>query len=251
MKICINYSGGDASAVAAKIAITKYAANHDLIVVRIRVSDEHPDGDRHARDCAKWFGLPVVELESDLYPSAEAVWEAKRYMSGVHGAPCTEAMKKAVRRRFEADWRPDIHILGFTDEERDRSARFRSENSHVGLVCPLQDEHLSKSDCHAIVRAAGIELHAMYRLGFPNANCIGCVKNQSPNGWNLVRRHFPDVFDRRAKLSRELGCRLVKLTTGDRERIYLDELPNDYHDPDPIPDIECSLMCYGAQDLIQ
>lgn len=250
MRVCINYSCGDASAVAAKIALKKYAGQHEMIVVRIRVPDEDADSDRHAADCAKWFGVPIIELQSDEYASAEDVWEKRRFMSGPHGAPCTDKMKRDVRRKFEREWKPDVHIMGYTLEEKHRSDRFRAENTDVGLVCPLQDEGLKKEDCHALVRAAGIELHVRYKQGFPNANCKGCVKNQSPKFWNLERRFNPDVFDRRAKLSRELGCRLVKLTTGTRERIFLDELPPDYRDPEPIPDIECSLVCQWSRDLV-
>lgn len=50
MKVCINYSCGDASAVAAKIALKKYAGQHEMIVVRIRVPDEDADSDRHEPD---------------------------------------------------------------------------------------------------------------------------------------------------------------------------------------------------------
>lgn len=143
MRVCINYSAGDASAFAAKIALKKYAGQHEMIVVRIKVADEHPDGDRHAADCAEWFGVPIVELASDEYESCEALWERRRYMSGPHGAICTEKMKRAVRRQFEREWKPDIHILGYTAEETHRSDRFRAENPDFGLVCPLQDEGLT------------------------------------------------------------------------------------------------------------
>ena len=58
-------------------------------------------------------------------------------------------------------------------------------------------------------------------MGFPNANCIGCVKSQSPTYWNLVRSTFPEVFNQRAEQSRRIGCRLVRLRG---KRIFLDEL---------------------------
>lgn len=102
-------------------------------------------------------------------------------------------------------------------------------------------------DCHAIIARAGIQLPMMYRLGFPNANCRGCVNAQSPRYWNRTRRHFPDVFQRRAALSRKLGVRLVKLGSGKRERIFLDELDPNIGDGDEEPSTECSLLCYIAE----
>jgi hypothetical protein len=120
----------------------------------------------------------------------------------------------------------------------------------VKLVTPLIERGLSKQDCHAMVTRAGIEIPRMYRLGFNNANCIGCVKAQSPAYWNHVRRHFPDVFAARCRLSRELGVRLVKLTSGNRERIYLDELHGSAGTGEIQPAMDCSLLCYIAEQVI-
>jgi len=83
-------------------------------------------------------------------------------------------------------------------------------------------------------------LPEIYGRGFPNANCIGCVKATSPTYWNLVRREFPDVFDQRAEQSRRLGARLVRVRN---ERIFLDELdPNAGRDCKMIIP-ECGAMC--------
>jgi hypothetical protein len=150
-------------------------------------------------------------------------------------------MKKAVRWAFEQDWQPDLQAFGYTAEERNRADRFRKQNPEVNLVTPLIDEGLTKDDCHRLVEAAGIIIPAMYRLGFNNNNCIGCVKASSPAYWNRVRRLFPDVFEARAKLSRELGCKLIRGTTGDRPRSFLDEL--DPNEGGAEPAIDCSLLC--------
>lgn len=248
LRIVSWFSCGAASAVATKMLLADYGKRHEIVVARIIVPEEHPDGDRFAADCEVWFGGEIVNLRSDQFASCQEVWERRRYMSGTNGAPCTAAMKRDVRKAFTESWRPDLQAFGYTVEEMHRADRFRKDNPEIGLICPLHRHNLTKSDCHAIIARAGIEHHAMYRLGFPNANCIGCVKNQSPAGWNLVRQHFPDVFEERARLSREIGCRLVKLTTGDRERIFLDELAPDYVDPEPVPDQECSLFCHAAAD---
>ena len=42
----------------------------------------------------------------------------------------------------------------------------------------------------------------MYDMGYPNNNCIGCVKG-GMGYWNHIRKDFPEVFDSRAKLERE------------------------------------------------
>jgi len=70
----------------------------------------------------------------------------------------------------------------------------------------------------------GIEPPRVYRLGYPNANCIGCVKASSPTYWNHVRKQHPEVFKQREETSKKLGAKLVILKG---KRIPLHELPAD------------------------
>jgi len=244
------FSCGTASAVNTKLAIAEYSATHEIAVVRCIVPEEHADNDRFARECEAWFGHPIINLRSDEYDSCEDVWRKRRYMSGVAGAPCTVEMKKEVRQKFQTEWWPDLQAFGYTADELHRVDRFKRENPEINIVSLLVKHGLRKADCHAIIERAGIELPAMYRLGFQNANCIGCVKAQSPGYWALTRQHFPEVFDARAKLSREIGARLVKATSGERERFFLDELPTDTRAQDTGPAAECSLLCHAAESII-
>ena len=241
------FSCGDASAVATKLAIAKYRT---VTVARCVVPEEHEDNDRFAADCATWFGQPVIELRSTEYASCEDVWTRRRYMAGVGGAICTVEMKKAVRHAYEREHQPTGQVFGYTVEEQDRADRFRRQNPDVVLLTPLIDAGLTKADCHAIVDRAGIVIPAMYRLGFSNANCIGCVQAQGPSYWNRVRRHFPAVFERRAVLSRELGVALVKTTSGDCHRLFLDQLDPAMGRKDADPPMDCSLLCYMAEQDI-
>lgn len=239
------FSAGEASAVACKLLLAKYRTTHEVIIARIILpaGAEHEDGDRFAADCARWFDHPITAISNPEFDSLDALFDRKRYMSGRYGAPCTGVFKKAARYEFQR--RGDIHAFGLTVEERHRVKRLQVENPDLELIFPLIDTGLKKADCAAIVERAGIERHAMYRLGFPNANCRGCVKDSSPKGWNRTRRHFPDVFAARAIQSRRLGCRLVELH-GDR--IFLDELPPDAGGKDDDePTFDCSLLCYSAE----
>ena len=98
---------------------------------------------------------------------------------------------------------------------------------------------LSKKDCFVEIQKAGIELPAMYRLGYNNNNCIGCVKGGA-GYWNKIRKDFPNVFSRMAKLERELGANLTKYKN---KRIFLDELPLNAGRTQKEPDMECGLWC--------
>ena len=248
MRLAYWYSCGDASAVNTMLGLRRYRGGaHEIRVLRCVIPEEHPDNDRVAADVQRWLNWPVENIKSEDFESCEAVWRDRKYMSGVHGAPCTVEMKKVPRWKIESEWHPDLQGFGYTVDEQRRVKRFKEQNPEVNFVSHLIEEGLSKDDCHAIVARAGIRMSQRYLDGFPNANCRGCVKQESPGYWNLERRTDPAIFNARAKLSREIGCKLVKLTTGARERIYLDELDPSAGITEKIPNLECSLLCYSAE----
>ena len=221
IKIAVWFSCGAASAAALKLTVDKYG--RDCVrAVNNPVAEEHCDNQRFARDIADWVGINVETAINSKYPLASAVdvFDRRKGMSFPHGAPCTVELKKRARQEWESENHVDWHVLGFTADERSRHERFiMTERENVLPV--LIDAGMTKNDCADMIRSAGIDLPAIYSHGFPNANCIGCVKATSPTYWNLVRSEFPDVFAERAEQSRRLGSKLVRVRN---KRIFLDEL---------------------------
>jgi hypothetical protein len=173
------------------------------------------------------------------------VWTRRRmFVSGQTGfAPCTEELK---RMTAEMAQRPgDVIVLGYTAEEATRFARVRKRNPGETIEAPLIDKGLTKADCFGMLDRAGIALPAMYGLGFRNNNCIGCPRG-GMGYWNNIRRHFPEVFARMAKLEREIGMAILHDGKGS-DRIFLDELAPDRGDAATEPNIECSIMCHLAE----
>ena len=221
MKIAVWFSCGAASAAALKLTVDKYGADN-VYAVNNPVIEEHHDNKRFAEDVAKWVGIDIQYAVNSKYPLASVVdvFDRRKGMAFPHGAPCTVELKKRARQEWEESHPVDWHVLGFTVDERSRHDRFvLTERDNVLPI--LIDANMTKNDCADMIRAAGIKLPEIYGRGFPNANCIGCVKATSPTYWNLVRREFPEVFDQRAEQSRRLGARLVRVKN---ERIFLDEL---------------------------
>jgi len=239
-KIVVWFSCGAASAIAAKKTIEKYGKYHDIMIVNSPIKEEHPDNIRFRDDISKWLGYPIYEASAKKYPSNSIVdvFEKTKYMSDIYGAACTLQLKKQARYEFEIKHDIAFHVLGFTYDEISRHERFTSrERSNVIPV--LIDEKITKAKCFALLIEAGIKLPEIYSLGFPNANCIGCVKSQSPTYWNLVRKQFPDVYNQRMIQSKEIGCRLVKVKG---KHLFLDELkPTDKGGK--IKSWDCGLFC--------
>jgi hypothetical protein len=240
--IAVWFSCGAASAVAAKKTLEDYGSTHSIRILNNPVAEEDCDNRRFLRDCEQWLGVSIETVTNPEFTncSAEEVWQTRRFMSGPLGAPCTIELKKRARQHWERQNPCDWHVLGFTLEESARHDRFTlTERDNVIPV--LINHGLTKQDCVDILVKAGIPLPRMYSLGYPNANCIGCVKATSPTYWNLVRRQHPDVFQRRAEQSRELGARLVRVNN---QRIFLDELdPSARGKPLKTLVIDCGIFC--------
>jgi len=236
------FSCGAASAVATKLALTEYGLMHDVVVARCVVREEHPDNDRFAADCEKWFGVPIVNLINEEFDgSVYNVIQKRKYISGINGAPCTMLLKKQVRVDFQ---RPDdMHIFGYCFEEQDRYDDFIDANNVI-CVAPLISRQLSHADCLGMLQNAGIELPVMYKLGYKHNNCVGCVKATGAGYWNNIRTDFPEKFWMMAGMSRALG---VKMTRKGQERIYLDELAPGTGRYEDEPEIQCGIFCEMAQ----
>ena len=241
------FSCGAASAVATKRFRDLAPAHFEIVIARCVLDNEHEDNARFAQECEQWFGQPILNLRSTEFKDCWDVWTRERYLSGIYGAPCTRALKKAVRWDFEREWLPDYQVFGFTADEHDRADRFRQNNPDVRLLCPLIECGLSKQDCLDTLADAGIGIPAMYRLGYVNNNCIGCVKGGT-GYWNKIRVDFPAVFERMAKLERVIGATVCKLGAKGRPRVYLDELdPKAGRRQKPL-DMDCGLLCEGGSE---
>ena len=229
------FSCGAASAYAAKLAKER-DGDACTVVYCDTMSTEHPDNARFFRDVERWIGSPIEVIRSPTYTDIDDVFQRTRYMAGIAGARCTTELKKAPRVAYQRA--SDTHVFGYTVEEKKRAANFEDANPTLSVEWLLIDGGVTKQDCKDALADAGIALPAMYELGFEHNNCIGCVKSTSTGYWNRVRRLFPDVFDRRARQSRLIGARLVRVKG---VRVFLDELPLEEHDPDD--DIDCGPVC--------
>lgn len=241
--IAVWFSCGAASAIAARETMRRYGNSHRIRVVNNPVREEDEDNRRFLREVGEWLQVEIEDARNPKWPNASArdVWAKKRFMSGPKGAPCTAELKKRSRQIWEETFSPDWHVFGFTKDEEKRHKNFvMTERDNVLPV--LIEAGITKQMCFDELAAVGIELPRIYRLGYPNANCVGCVKATSPKYWNLVRRTHPEVFADRVAQSRDIGVRLVEVG---KERIFLDELNPHERRGRPLKsfNLDCGLFC--------
>lgn len=232
------FSCGATSAVACKIALSLY---EDVHLYYIETGSGHPDNARFLADCERWYNQPIHIIRSDKYTCVADVLR-KGFINGTHGAACTLELKKKVRYKLEKElqqWDGQVWGFEFDPKEINRAIRFKQQYPDTKPLFPLIERQITKPEAMGMLWRAGIEIPAMYKMGYNNNNCIGCPKG-GMGYWNKIRKDFPDVFNEVAQIERDVGATCLKDKDG---RIFLDELPIWRGDPveEIIPD--CSLIC--------
>lgn len=227
--------------------IAGYLAENVDEWIYIDIADQHKDSMRFVKDCERVIGKEVKIIKSSEYFTVE---ECIRVFGGFRNpgngfAPCTNWLKKRVRKQWEEEHKDCelTYVWGFDLKEKARADRTIEANPQANHEFPLIDKELSKEDCHAMLDNLGVKRPKMYDLGYPNNNCIGCIKG-GMGYWNKIRVDFPEVFESRARLERLVGYSILKDSNG--VPIYLDELEPDRGNMNLEVFPDCSIMCYLA-----
>lgn len=214
MKVVAWWSAGVTSAVACKLALETYGADN-VDIIYFKINSAHPDNERFKRQCEEWYGKEIEVVSSTSYKDQFEVIEKTRYINGAQGARCTLELKKKVRYSIEAVRSYDHQIFGFEFDKKEinRALRFLEQYPDTNPVFPLIERGLTKPNCLHLLESNGIRRPKMYELGYPNNNCIGCVKG-GIGYWNKIREDFPDHFKRMSELEEKIGATCLKNKEG-------------------------------------
>lgn len=233
MKTISFFSAGVSSAVATKLVIDQVDR-----IIYTHIEDQHPDTLRFVEDCQEWFGKKVDIWHPPISTVEGACTQyGKGYINGPSGAECSRTLKRKVRMEWEKKHEGEAlcYVWGFDAGEAHRCERVEKAMPTIEHIFPLVDKHITKTGAHKILKASGIKRPSMYDLGYPNNNCIGCVKG-GMGYWLKIKKDFPHVFTERAKLERKVGRSCIK-------EFFLDELPdNKGLKLKPIVE-DCGLFC--------
>jgi hypothetical protein len=235
------FSAGITSAVACKLALKQY---DDVQLFYIQIDSAHIDNKRFIEDCEKWYGQKINIIKSEKYNDQFEV-ASKGYINSPNGAACTKVLKKDVRANLQKKYPDANQIFGFeySKKEINRAVRFSQQNSNIKPLYPLIEMKMTKQMCAELLLMNRIRLPKMYELGYHNNNCIGCVKG-GKGYWNMIRKDFPEHFDKMKNIELEIGHSCINGT-------FLNDLsPNEGKNEPPIlPD--CGNFCeIELSDLI-
>jgi len=230
------FSCGAASAITAMYAVKKYS---NCEVVYCDTGGEHESNKEFLLDIEKLINKKITILKNHKYKDHFDVFKKTRYLYGNAGSRCTLELKKKLRIKFQKP--DDIHIFGYTLEEKNRAEKFENYNPELKVDWILIEKGITKENCLGILWQKEIKLPKMYDLGYNHNNCIGCIKG-GMGYWNKIRKDFPGHFKKMAEIEREIGhSRFRDMDTN--ERIWLDELDPEAGNFKKEPSISCDLSC--------
>lgn len=228
------FSCGACSTLSLKYALNEHA---DTIAVYCDTGGEHPDNLRFLHDVEQLFGIHISILKNPKYENHFDVLEKLNFIRDEAGAPCTGLLKKQLRFEFERV--DDLQVFGYASNELKRASKFDKSFFYVNTYYPLIAHNITKKQALGWLSKQNIELPAMYKLGYKNNNCIGCVKG-GKGYWNRIRRDFPEAFERMAKHERR-----VNFSMNDK---FLDEMePTEGDMKEEVP--SCDFTCNSIINL--
>lgn len=232
------FSGGVTSAIACKLALETM---EDVHIVYIETGSHHPQHQDFLKACSLWYQHPIEVIRSSKYNNVSEVIKKVRFLNGPSGAACTRILKKEVRLDYEKgkDIAGQVWGFDFSKSDINRANRLKSSNPNMKCFFPLIDNQITKQDAITRLQNAGIDIPIMYKLGYTNNNCIGCVKGGAAY-WNKIRVDFPEVFSDVAKLEREIGHSCLR-------KYFLDELPIDAGRGKPPLVLDCGSVGEGCE----
>ena len=251
-RIVCHFSCGAASAVATKLILAEQPPDN-VLIVNAFLKEEHADNRRFFADCERWFNHPVVTVKNEKYDgSVDAVWVGRKFIKRNNFAWCSQHLKREMLATVLLPG--DVNVLGFTLEEISRFDNHCDRYPEEHFRAPLIEHGLGKEDCLAMVERAGILLPEMYRMGYDNANCIGCPKGGQAY-WQNIRADFPERFVQVQTIQEAIGpgASFLRFRSGPKkgERMPLAELPLGRGDMKAEPSFNCSFFCQMAEREIE
>jgi len=230
------FSGGVTSAVAIKKVIDK---GHEVLPIYFETGSHHPDHQRFIKDCEDWYGLKIIQKKNPKYIDVIDVIRKDRFINSAYGAKCTGVLKKDMRYEIQKEMEYDYQIFGFECDNKqiNRAIRFQEQYPEAKAIFPLIELKMTKQDCF---KEIPMEIPAMYKLGYHNSNCVGCVKG-GKGYWGKIKKDFPDYFKRMAEVEREINRSCIKGT-------FLDELVEGSGRHEDLDLGECGVVCQVELD---
>ena len=190
-RIICTLSGGKSSAFATQLAIREYGAVNCILYFN-DTGWEHPDLYRFLDDLSAYFGIPITNDSDGRNP--ETLFFDQGMLANSRVPFCSSVLKAQRLQRFVQDG--DTLIFGISHSEAHRAVRIARvydelamrKRIKLNVHFPLMTHNITGDEIDNWFSEIGIELPALYRMGFKHNNCGGgCVRSGKAQWLHLLR----------------------------------------------------------------
>ena len=192
-RTAVNFSGGAASYVAAKLILDELG--HDgvaLVFADTLIEDE--DLYRFLGDAERRLNHPVIRISEGRDPWS--VFFAERMMGNSRVDPCS----KILKRKLLDAWRIEnctadvVMVIGYDATEDFRFQPLKERMLPVQVRAPLLEKGIWKEQVLEMTAADGLRLPRLYEMGFSHNNCGGFCVKAGQASFALLLETMPDRY---------------------------------------------------------
>lgn len=201
----VQFSGGVASAYAAKRVIDRYGRD-SVTLLFADTKAEHPDLYRFNQEVSAYLGIPLTILCEGRTP-----WDVffdKQFLGNTRIDPCSLVLKRDllwgwIERNAPKDARVYVGIDWSEEHRLDRLRTYRPTFSiDSPLLWPPMPDKIDM--LKEVTRKWKVKPCVMYEEGFAHANCHGACVKAGQAQWRLLLHLYPDQYAYHEKREQEL-----------------------------------------------
>lgn len=193
MRYAVQFSGGAASYVAAKLILEEIPAD-DVSLVFADTKIEDQDLYRFLDDAERRLNHPITRIAEGRDPWT--VFFDERMMGNSRVDPCSKILKRQLLDKWrKANCADDCTVvIGYDANENHRLETLKSRMAPLNVRAPLIERGIWKEQVLEIVQRDGLKLPRLYTMGFPHNNCGGFCVKAGQASFALLLEFLPDRY---------------------------------------------------------
>jgi hypothetical protein len=204
----VQFSGGAASALVAKMVANEYGKDNTILLFH-DTKAEHDDAYRFRKQVSEYIGVPITEVSD-----GRSLWELiddENCLPSNFIPFCTRILKFEQGEKYLKQFKPNDYILynGFGPDEwrRVQKATARAESMGRTVKSPLFEKGIANAK-DIIKNQWKICLPEPYRHLSHN-NCIPCFKG-GVGQFHKVWKYYPERFQKAVEKEKQIGHTVFK-----------------------------------------
>lgn len=216
-QVSVQFSGGAASYVAAKMALAEFP-NEQVAIVFADTKIEDEDLYRFLDDAERRLNHPITRIAE-----GRDVWEVffdEGMMGNSQADPCSRILKRELLDKWRLEnCTPDCTVIvGFDSTEDHRTENLQRRLAPVTVRSPLAEAGIWREMAHRIVEQDGLKLPRLYKMNFPHNNCGGFCIKAGHGTFALLLNNFPNRYLKHEQKERDFRAKTGKDVSIMRDR---------------------------------